>query len=93
MNKDAGNTMFLNQSPAEGGQQWEMSNDAQQRRFFYDREYGQKKGVDKQVAMIKPYKVDDDFPRIYDAYRVFAVAIASARPFEMVDIRISRQAI
>lgn len=89
---DAGG-QFLNRNPYEALDAWKNSTDAQQRQHFHDRQYGQKKGVDKQVAMIKPYKRDDDHPRIYDHYRVFAVAISSARPFEQVDIRISRQAI
>ena len=63
------------------------------RKQFYDQQYGQKKGTEKVVALIKPYKRDDDEPRIYDWYRVFAVALCSARPRERVDIRISRQAL
>ena len=72
---------------------WKVSNDSKQRKDFFDRQFGQKKGVEKHVPMIKPFKRDDFQPRIYDWYRVFAVAISSARPFEQVDIRISRQAI
>jgi hypothetical protein len=45
----------------------------------------------KHVARIKPYMRDDAQPRLYDWMRVFAVAIASARPHEMVDIKIARQ--
>ena len=44
----------------------------------------------KHVARIKPY-VRDGQPRLYDWVRVFAVAITSAKPNEMVDIKISRQ--
>ena len=60
---------------------------------FHTRQYGQKKGVSKVVPLVKPYKRDDDFPRIYDWYRVFAVALSTARPRELLDIRISRQAL
>jgi hypothetical protein len=47
----------------------------------------------KNVARIKPYMPDDAQPRVYDWYRVFAVAISSARPNEMVDIKISKQSL
>jgi hypothetical protein len=47
----------------------------------------------KNVARIKPYMPDDEQPRLYDWVRVFAVAISSARPNEMVDIKISKQSL
>lgn len=47
----------------------------------------------KNVARIKPYMPDDEQPRMYDWIRVFAVAISSARPNEMVDIKISKQSL
>ena len=47
----------------------------------------------KNVARIKPYMLDDEQPRLYDWMRVFAVAISSARPNELVDIKISRQSL
>jgi hypothetical protein len=47
----------------------------------------------KNVARIKPYMPDDVQPRLYDWMRVFAVAISSARPNEMVDIKISKQSL
>jgi hypothetical protein len=47
----------------------------------------------KNVARIKPYMPDDAQPRLYDWIRVFAVAISSARPNEMVDIKISKQSL
>ena len=47
----------------------------------------------KNVARIKPYMPDDAQPRLYDWVRVFAIAISSARPNEMVDIKISRQSL
>lgn len=69
----------------------------QARRMHNDMQYG----VDKakkapaskasNVARIKPYVRDDDQPRVYDWLRVFAVAISSARPNEMIDIKICRQ--
>ena len=72
---------------------YKLTGDAQARKKFNDREYGQRKDHDKCVALIKPYKRDDQFPRLYDWYRVFAIAISSARPREAVDIRICRQAL
>lgn len=60
---------------------------------FFVRQYGQKRDVAKVVPMVKPYKRDDEYPRIYDWYRVFAVALSTARPRELLDIRISRQAL
>lgn len=47
----------------------------------------------KNVARIKPYMPDDAQPRLYDWVRVFAIAISSARPNEMVDIKISKQSL
>jgi len=47
----------------------------------------------KNVARIKPYMQDDEQPRFYDWVRVFAIAISSARPNEMVDIKISKQSL
>ena len=91
--QDQRNLVFLNQSPYAAAPSWENKEDAQLREKHFERQYGQKKGVQKHVPMIKPYKRDDDYPRIYDWYRVFAQAICSARPFEAVDIRISRQAL
>jgi hypothetical protein len=72
---------------------WALDKDSQQRQKFFDQQYGDRKGREKVVALIKPYKRDDEAPRIYDWYRVFAVALCSARPREKVDIRISRQAL
>ena len=84
---------YLNKCPYENKSKWTNSSDAQSRREYFDRQYGQTKKTEKHVAMIKPYRHDDEHPRIYDWYRVFAVAISSSRPFEALDIRISRQAI
>jgi hypothetical protein len=64
-----------------------------QRKSFEERQYGQRKGAEKMVPLIKPFKKDDEHPRLYDWYRVFADAISSAGPREKVDIRISRQAL
>ena len=66
------------------------------KRIFVDYQYGStdsKNPADKSrnVARIKPYLADEDQPRIYDYLRVFATAISSAKPNEMVDIKISRQ--
>lgn len=85
-------TPDLQQNPNRN-ENWHLSKDAGLRAKFYDQQYGQVKGVEKVVPLIKPYKRDDDQPRIYDWYRVFAVALCSARPRERVDIRIARQAL
>ncbi len=75
----------------------QLSERDNQRRLHNDLQYGRdpidKRPADKSknVARIKPYMRDDDHPRIYDWFRVFAVAINSARPHEMLDIKISRQ--
>jgi hypothetical protein len=67
------------------------------RRHYNDYQYSvdtDKKGpADKarHVARIKPYIRDDAQPRVYDWMRVFTFAISSARPNEMVDIKIGRQ--
>lgn len=79
--------------PAAANGEFQKDKDTMSRKHFYDQQYGQKKGTEKVVALIKPYKRDDESPRIYDWYRVFAVALCSARPRERVDIRISRQAL
>jgi hypothetical protein len=67
------------------------------RRQYNDLQYGavnnSKAPADKakHVARIKPYMRDDAQPRLYDWQRVFGIAISSARPNEMVDIKICRQ--
>lgn len=94
-----GGEVVLNEDPARAdltatsGVDWSLDKDSQQRKMFFDQQYGDRKGREKVVAQIKPYKRDDDEPRIYDWYRVFAVALCSARPREKVDIRIGRQAL
>ncbi len=70
---------------------WQTPQDAQVRQAHYNLSYGQKADKLKIVAKIKPYFRDDKNPRLMDWYRVFGVAIASARPNEMCDIKISRQ--
>ena len=70
---------------------WNTPEDAQIRQAHYDLSYGQRRDRQKIVAKIKPYFRDDENPRLMDWYRVFGVAIASARPNEMCDIKISRQ--
>jgi hypothetical protein len=65
--------------------------DSQIRQANYNLSYGQPAGKTKLVALIKPYVPDEDNPRLNDWYRVFGTAIASARPNEMCDIKISRQ--
>ncbi len=69
------------------------------RRHHNDFQYGvdkDKKGPASKalhVARIKPYIRDDEQPRLYDWVRVFAIAISSARPNELVDIKIGKQSL
>lgn len=70
---------------------WNTPEDARIRQAHYDLSYGQRKDRQKIVAKIKPYFRDDENPRLMDWFRVFGIAIASARPNEMCDIKISRQ--
>ena len=72
---------------------WDRTPEAQVRQDYFDQSYGQRRGVTKWVAKIKPYFPDEDHPRINDWYRVFGTAISSARPNEMCDIKISRQSL
>jgi hypothetical protein len=76
---------------ATGHETWAMRPDSQIRQANYNLSYGQKADKLKLVAMVKPYIPDEDNPRLNDWYRVFGTAIASARPNEMCDIKISRQ--
>jgi hypothetical protein len=70
---------------------WQTPEDAQIRQAHYDLSYGQRRDRQKIVAKIKPFFRDDKNPRLMDWFRVFGVAIASARPNEMCDIKIGRQ--
>lgn len=71
-----------------------LDSSAQTREKFHSRGYGNiSSDKTKLVARVKPYFRDDDNPRIFDAYRVFAIAIAAARPHEMLDIKISKQSV
>jgi len=70
---------------------WALPQDARIRQANYELGYGQKSGVYKWVARIKPYHKDEQNPRIFDWLRVFGTAMSCARPHEMVDIKISRQ--
>ena len=70
---------------------WQVPADASIRQAHYNLSYGQRADRMKIVAKIKPYFRDDRNPRLMDWYRVFGIAIASARPNEMCDIKISRQ--
>lgn len=76
---------------ADGREVWDLRPDAATRGAYYDLSYGQKQDREKIVAKIKPYFRDEQNPRLMDWFRVFGVAIASARPNEMCDIKISRQ--
>ena len=73
---------------------WSLDQESIMRKNFFNQQYGERRPHERKVVpLIKPYKRDDDEPRIYDWYRVFAVALCSARPHEKVDIRIARQAL
>uniref|UniRef100_A0A7S0MKC3 Uncharacterized protein n=1 Tax=Cryptomonas curvata TaxID=233186 RepID=A0A7S0MKC3_9CRYP len=76
---------------ADGRETWGVRPDSRIRQAHYELSYGQKADKMKLVAKIKPYFRDDENPRLNDWYRVFGIAIASARPNEMCDIKISRQ--
>ena len=87
---------ILQHNPAEAptaDSAWKLDPESTNRKKFFDQQYGDRKGREKVVPLIKPFKRDDEEPRIYDWYRVFAVALCSARPRERVDIRIARQAL
>ena len=98
--------LLSNIDPSTGATQAALPHQAQTdaRKAFQDRQYSPQVGknttpgvVDgtrhgaKLVARVKPYVMDEDHPRIYDWTRVIGVAISSARPFDMVDIKIQKQ--
>jgi hypothetical protein len=88
------NNLQMDPALSEGqGHSFSQGADVRQRKAFEERQYGQRQGSEKIVPLIKPFKRDDEQPRLYDWYRVFADAISSAGPREKVDIRISRQAL
>ena len=62
---------------------------AEKRRKFHDR---QQVMGGKPIARVKPFVFDRNGSHP-DCRRVFAVALSSARPYEMVDIKISRQSL
>jgi hypothetical protein len=76
---------------SQGRETWGMLPDARIRQANYNLSYGQRADKMKIVAKIKPYIPDEENPRLNDWFRVFGTAIASARPNEMCDIKISRQ--
>ena len=76
---------------SQGREVWGVSADSRIRQAHYNLSYGQRQDKMKIVAKIKPYVPDEDNPRLNDWFRVFGTAIASARPNEMCDIKISRQ--
>lgn len=76
---------------SQGRETWGVLPDARIRQANYNLSYGQRTDKTKVVAMLKPYFPDEENPRLNDWYRVFGTAIASARPNEMCDIKISRQ--
>jgi len=76
-----------------GREVWPLPHDAIIRRDNFNLSYGQRSDKQKIVAKIKPFFRDEESPRLMDWFRVFGVAIASARPNEMCDIKISRQSL
>lgn len=76
-----------------GREVWALPRDAAVRAGNFNLSYGQRSDKQKIVAKIKPYFRDEENPRLMDWFRVFGVAIASARPNEMCDIKISRQSL
>lgn len=76
---------------------WRQRDAERDRQKFYERQYGniaakgKQRGHTKLVPFIKPYKIDEYNPRLYDWVRVFAIAIGSAGPHQDLDIKISRQ--
>ena len=70
---------------------WQLPMDSRIRQANYELSYGQRPDRMKVVAKIKPFFKDDENPRMYDWLRVFGIAISSARPNEMCDIKIQRQ--
>ena len=86
---------LLNLSPSAQGTAGEIKHleKTQRKMNFHDRQYGNRKGEEKLVAKIKPNVHDYENPRMYDQRRVIGVAICYARPGDMVDIKIQRQAV
>lgn len=76
---------------SQGREVWGVTADSRIRQAHYNLSYGQRQDKMKIVAKIKPYIPDEENPRLNDWFRVFGTAIASARPNEMCDIKISRQ--
>jgi hypothetical protein len=79
--------------PPSGGGMGSRPQGVTDREEFHTLQFGQTKDKQKYVPRIKAYVEDPEQPRLYDYMRVFAVAISSARPHEMFDIMIARQAL
>ena len=58
-----------------------------------DRSYGTERSCNKSLARIKPFRwgINGKGATVMDAARLVGVALLGAAPFEMVDIKISRQ--
>ena len=80
-------------NPPSGGGMGSRPQGVTDREEFHTLQFGQTKDKQKYVPRIKAYVEDPECPRLYDYMRVFAVAISSARPHEMFDIMIARQAL
>lgn len=79
---------------AGGVQPHELDHSAQTREAFHTRQFGNASEKKKKlVARVKPFYRDDENPRIFDGYRVFAIAISAARPHELLDIKIQKQSV
>ena len=72
---------------------WNLTKPEEIRKEMSERTYGARPNEPKIVAKIKPYRKDYENPRLYDHLRVFAVAMSAARPYDDVDIKISRQSL
>ena len=74
-------------------EEWSLSKTEESRKERSELTYGSRPNEPKIVAKIKPYRKDYDNPRMYDQLRVFAVAMSAGRPYDNVDIKISRQSL
>lgn len=76
-----------------GAPEFSLTREEQARKEYHSQVYGQPSNTPKVVARLKRFVEDYENPRMYDKERIFAVAMSSARPHEMVDIKICRQSL
>ena len=86
-----GHRLAITPHGVDPGQPFTTEARAEKRQKFHDRQYGNTPTHHKMVPQIKPYREDEEHPRLYDWHRVFARAMCNARPNERFDIQISRQ--